>query len=229
MYSVKTEKFEGPLELLLKLIEERKFSINEISLAEVTEQYLFYFNSSQNFSFLEAAEFLTVAATLILIKSKSLLPELALSKEEETSIEELQGRLELYKIFKEAAKIIENNYQKNILWAREKFLNIEPLFMPSPNLTLENIRKALEEIINALPEKEILPEKTVQQKISLEDVISRIRSRLEQAGKLNFASLAESQEKINIILNFLAVLELIKQGAILAVQTSQEEVMIERI
>ena len=228
MYLVKTEKFEGPLDLLLKFVEEHKLSINEISLAQIADQYLNYINSIEQMPYFEVAEFLAVAATLILIKSKSLLPNLTLSPEEELNVEELQKRLELYKIFKEAAEIIKSRYQKNVLWGREKFLNMEPVFAPSENFTLNNLRQILKTLIESLPEKEILPEKIIKQTISLENKIQEIQSSIERLLKTTFESLNQSKDKTEIILNFLAMLELIKQGFISAIQKSSEEILIEK-
>ena len=91
VYTIKTQGFEGPFGLLLNLVEERKLFINDISLAEVTEDYLRYINDlGQSHKAEEIASFIVVAATLILIKSKSLLPNLSLTSEEEGDIKNLE-------------------------------------------------------------------------------------------------------------------------------------------
>ena len=99
-YKVKTEKFEGPLDLLLNLIEKRKLLINEISLAKISDDYIQFIKDSGNFPMGESANFILIASTLLLIKSRSLLPSLSLSQEEENSIEELEHRLKIYKEIK---------------------------------------------------------------------------------------------------------------------------------
>ena len=90
-YKVKTENFEGPLELLLSLIEQKKLFVNEVSLASVTEDYISYVKSFSNIptskQIADISYFIMIAATLILIKSKSLLPNLNLTTEEETETE----------------------------------------------------------------------------------------------------------------------------------------------
>ena len=94
-YSIKTETFEGPLELLLNLVEGRKFFINEISLASVTDEYIAHAKSLNTNDLSELTSFLSITATLILIKSRSLLPGFVVTKEEEKDIEDLESRLAL--------------------------------------------------------------------------------------------------------------------------------------
>ena len=95
-YQVKTHIFEGPLDTLLSLIEKRKLFINDISLSKVADDYIAYIKSLENFPIADSAHFILIASTLVLIKSKSLLPNLTLSEEEEHSIEDLEARLREY-------------------------------------------------------------------------------------------------------------------------------------
>ncbi|MDE2172553.1 MAG: segregation/condensation protein A, partial [Patescibacteria group bacterium] len=101
-FTVKTQTFEGPLDLLLDLIEKRKFFISDISLAKVTDDFITHIKQFENMPMGESAHFILVASTLLLIKSKSLLPELALSVEEQGDIRDLETRLKIYKRIKEA-------------------------------------------------------------------------------------------------------------------------------
>src|SRR3990167_3982661 len=102
--SVKTAVYEGPLEVLLELIEKRKLLINDISLASVTDEYIARVNSMPHLPVGETAEFIALAATLLLIKSRSLLPNLELSDDESRDIKELEYRLALYHLIKEGAR-----------------------------------------------------------------------------------------------------------------------------
>jgi len=102
MHKIKIEDFEGPLDLLLQLIEKQKMDINQISLAKVTEQYIHFIESSDGISPGELADFLVIAAKLLLIKSRSLLPYL--ESEDEDSGFELEKQLKMYKLFAEAAE-----------------------------------------------------------------------------------------------------------------------------
>ena len=103
-FKIKTETFEGPLDLLLSFIEKRKLLINEISLAKITDDYLGHIQSISDHSIGDRAEFIVTASTLLLIKSRSLLPNLSLSDEEEQNISDLEDRLKLYQKIKDNKK-----------------------------------------------------------------------------------------------------------------------------
>ncbi len=91
-YLVKTHIFEGPLDTLLSLIEKRKLFINDISLAQVADDYIAYIKSLNEFPIADSSHFILIASTLVLIKSKSLLPDLNLTTEEQESIDDLEDR-----------------------------------------------------------------------------------------------------------------------------------------
>src|SRR5437868_2863344 len=95
-YSVKTAVFEGPLDLLLDLIEKRKLFVSDVSVSQVTDDFVSYIEGHEQFPLEESAEFIVVASTLMLIKSRSLLPSLPLTDDETASIEDLEARLKLY-------------------------------------------------------------------------------------------------------------------------------------
>src|SRR3954470_21241732 len=109
-FSLETEVFQGPLEALLDLIEARKLSISEISLAEVTDAYLAYIEKLPELPLGETAQFILVAATLLLIKSRALLPTLELSSDERESVEELERRLARYALVRKAAKLLRKEW-----------------------------------------------------------------------------------------------------------------------
>ena len=104
-YTIKTEAYQGPFHLLLSLIEERKFFINDLSLSQVTEDYLKYINTMSEKDTVEISNFIVVSATLILIKSKSLLPNLALTDAEKSDIGKLEERLKLYELYTDLQNI----------------------------------------------------------------------------------------------------------------------------
>jgi len=95
-YTVKTGVFEGPLDLLLDLVTKRKLFVNDVSLAQVTDDFIKYLEEHEEFPIGESAEFIVVASTLMLIKSRSLLPMIKLTDEEEESIHDLEDRLVVY-------------------------------------------------------------------------------------------------------------------------------------
>jgi len=149
---INQEKFNGPLDVLLSLIEERKMEITDISLANVTDAFLKYVGDLKQTAPEVLADFLVIAARLILIKSKSLLPTLELSNEEEKDINELKERLEIYRLFKEASQNIKEQYQKNSTFSKEFLFNQTPIFYPPENfnynLLYESFKKIWEEFNN---------------------------------------------------------------------------------
>jgi len=240
MYKVKLEQFQGPLDLLLQLTEEKKLDITEISLAKVTDQYLTYLKNSEVISFDDLANFLIIASRLILIKSRMLLPTLELSKEEEQDIETLKRQLEEYKKFKNLAKKLEEIARgKNIAYGREKCFSsfiknrgLGTVFYPPKNVSLEDLKKIFEKIMKvvALLEKK-LPEESLQLKISFEEKIKKIRKELLAKPQIIFQNIGKKNgSRIDIILNFLALLELIKQSLVKVKQNKAfEEIIISKV
>src|SRR3989338_70113 len=125
---IKTAQFEGPLDLLLQLIEEQRMDISTVALAGVTEQFLAYIKNLQEKNPINLADFLIIAAKLLVIKSKSLLPNLELGIEEEETAFDLTAQLLQYKKFKEAAKYLRNlDARRKQSWPREsEFLDRAP-------------------------------------------------------------------------------------------------------
>src|ERR1035437_249368 len=149
-FKIKTTSFEGPFGLLLTLVEKRKLFINDVSLAQVTEDYLNYMNKlgglSSSFLPAEISSFILVASTLLLIKSKSLLPSLDLTKEEEGDIRSLEERLRLYELFTRLSGNIKNNFGKKIIFAPlERKNNLRAwgqatlIFLPDEQITKESM------------------------------------------------------------------------------------------
>ena len=214
MYTVKLKEFQGPLDLLLQLTEEKKLDIIEISLAKITNQYLTYLRNLENISLEDLVDFLAIASRLILIKSRILLPSLELTEEEEEDIEALKRQLNEYKRFKELAKKIEEIAGgKNIAYDREKYQGLKPIFYPPKNFKLEDLKTAFKKILEeiALLEKK-LPEESLELKISIEDKIKKIQEELSKKIQTTFQDITKKTEsRFDIIVSFLALLELVKQ------------------
>ncbi len=228
-YKIKTEIFEGPLDLLLSLIEKRKLLINEVSLAQITDDYIAYIKGSGNQSMGESANFILIASTLLLIKSRSLLPNLTLSEEEEHSIDELERRLKIYKEIKELSVHIGERFGKEMIFAPQ-MRKFDPVFSPDSDTTLQNILSSIEHVLQSLPKKEFLPKAVVKKIISLEEMIENLTKRIQSSLRIGFKDLAKmgKDDKINVIVSFLAVLELVKQGVVSVAQESKHhDIMIE--
>jgi segregation and condensation protein A len=221
---VKTGVFEGPLELLLDLIEKNKLSVNEISLAGITNEYVMRVKTIENFQKEEITSFLVVAATLMLIKSRSLLPRIELSENEEEDIQELQQRLALYKRIRELSRYIKAlATQSYYMYSREATLDLPQLFYPPETLSPADLARTMRKLIEALPShrREHIPEEVVQKIISLEEKISDLEKRIRSKIQESFSSyVGGAKEKVEIIVSFLAVLELVKQGLLMVEQES---------
>jgi len=216
MYQIKLEQFEGPMTLLVSLIEEQKLDITRLSLAKVADQYLKYIENKENISLENLAEFLSIASKLILIKSKALLPLLELSTEEEKEIKDLEWQLIEYKKFKEAAKIIDKmvNFGR-ICFSRISFLGRSCFFCPPENVNPFDFKKAFLKILSEIPIIEKLEEEIVREVVTLEEKINHLQNTLRVRIETSFSEIASTAEdKIEVIISFLAMLEMIKQRII---------------
>ena len=162
----------------------------------------------------ELAAFLVIASTLMLIKSRSLLPGVKFTEEEEMDIKELEQRRKTYQFFKKLSKHCrELNKQDKPLFGREAYVGMSAIFFPPEGLKIKDFKKIMDEILEAVPKAEKLPEGTLGKMISIEDKMAEIQERLNRMLALTFDELKNSaREKIEIIVSFLAMLELVKQG-----------------
>lgn len=215
-YKIKTEIFEGPLDLLLHLIEKRKLFINDISLGQITEDYISYLKNPNNFSTRNSSDFILVAATLMLIKSKSLLPNLDLTLEEEKDIGDLEERLKMYKQIKDLSVFVGEMFGKNVIFEKSETKSSEVVFSPDPKATTQNMFALAVELITKLPKKEIVPKAVVRKVVSLEEMINNLTKRIKSTVKMGFREFSGmgKVEKINVVVSFLAMLELVKQGIV---------------
>jgi len=221
-YVVKTEVFEGPLGLLLSLIEKRKLLINDISLAKVADDYMAYVENLTRYPVGDVANFILVASTLVLIKSKSLLPTLKLTEEETGSIEDLQQRLREYQQICKLTRYVRERFGQQIIFTREQSKVVDPVFSPDTSVTTLGIAQAIRAIISGLPKQKKIPDATVKKIISLEDVVENLSERIRSVISVSFREFSGfgKAEKGNIVVSFLAMLELVRQGAILVSQES---------
>ncbi len=228
-FQIKTGKFEGPFELLLNLIEKRKLFINDLSLAQVTEDYLSYINKLGGLPPAEISSFILVASTLLFIKSKSLLPSLDLTLEEEGDIKNLEKRLILYEFFTKLSGNIKNNFGKKIIFSpldRKNDLRTWShtilVFLPDDQITKESMMAFAQNVLGAMPKKIFLPEVEVRKVISIEEMIDKLTERIKKTLTMNFkdfnGKITTREEKMVTIVGFLAMLELVRQGIINATQ-----------
>jgi len=213
-YRVKLEVFEGPLDLLLHLIEKQELDITKVSLVSVTDQYLEYISHAEAINADNLADFLVVAAKLLLIKSRALLPAppASLAEEEEDVGDELARQLREYKLFKELAQQLRAREELGL----RAYLRLATL--PDLEKTLEPNEVSLEDLLNAAREAFALqapaaPVNGVVKPvtISIADRIRHIETLLNRKGSFSFQYLLRrARSRPEIIVTFLALLELIK-------------------
>lgn len=220
-YHVATAVFEGPLDLLLHLIERAELDITKLSLAQVTDQYLEHMHRLPELMAEEVSAFLVVAAKLLLIKSEALLPRPPVREEgEEDPGEALARQLILYRRYKKIAELLET---KESLGLRSYLRLVAPPkvegVLDLSEVSLSDIVKAAQNILlkvdDRLELKSVVspPQVTIRQKINL------IKRYLIQSGRFNFRSiLSKAPSRIEIVVSFLAMLELIKRHLVIANQ-----------
>ncbi len=220
IYKIKLPVFEGPFDLLLHLIRENKIDIYDIPIALITSQYLQYLEMMKELNLEIAGDFLVMAATLIHIKSKMLLPpdEVAPTEELEDPREELVQRLLEYQRFKDAAlKLRQREEEWMNVFKREPLSDQEDdgeiyLF----DVSLFDLLDAFKKIIEKAP-REIVA--ITKEKLTVKDRMSMIMEQLENQEVVRFEELFEGGvTKIQLIITFIALLELIRLGLLRAYQ-----------
>ena len=217
-FSIKTDSYEGPFEILLDLIEARKLLVNDLALASITEDFIQHVRAQETFPVEETTNFIQIAATLLLIKSKSLIPDLTLTEDETADIDDLKRRLEAYEKVREATRELSRIFGKSVMLPAG-LRAPEPFFAPSRDLTEDALAEALARVLAAREVVEELPEARVKPMISIEEVMDTLSKRVQSALTLSFREFAgDKKEKVEVIVSFLALLELVKQGAVAADQ-----------
>ena len=231
---IKLQVFEGPLDLLLHLIDKNKINIYDIPIVSITEQYLQYLRSMQELNMDIMSEFLVMAATLIQIKAKMLLPKEEKEEEEEEGDprEELVKRLLEYKMYQYAAEELKElqvdaskMLYKQPTIPKEVLVYEEPIDLKElvEGLTLTKLHEIFQSVMKRQKEK-IDPirsrfGKIEKEEISVEEKMETIREQMRGLSRIRFRALLEVQaSKVQVVVTFLAILELMKMGALIVRQ-----------
>lgn len=219
---VKVLQFEGPLDMLLQLIEQEKLNIAEISLAHVTEQFLAYIRSPNNLKPTDLADWLVVAAKLLVIKSRVLVPTLELSEEEERDATNLTWQLYQYKCYKEVAKHLRELDNKRLQgWGRDAVFAEKISFYPDPRAGISALAGAMKYLAKTLEDIVSLPKKILEEVVTISEKIEHLQKILSERVELKLRDLvANAKSKTEIIVTFLALLELVKQRILTVEQES---------
>lgn len=220
MYHIQLEQFEGPLDLLLRLTEEQKLDITTISLAKVTDQYLDYIAGAPDLATEELADFLVVAAKLLLIKSRTLIP--TLDVEDDDGID-LEAQLRMYKEYYEASKRIHQMVlARRYSFARSSTLRVVPnekKFRPPQSVTSDDLARFFRIVLKRLEPFVTVTEDVIIRTVNIREKIDAIRKRILASAEMQFETLlSEAKDRTDIIVTFLAILELVKTRTIDVVQ-----------
>lgn len=204
--------FEGPLDLLLYLIEREELDITAVSLAQVTDQYLSYLRSGEQIDAAALAEFIVIGARLLYIKSRALLPRPPTDEEPEEELgEDLVRRLREYRRFKKAAGALRAMEERGL---RAYPRLAPPADVPLPTgldgVTVDLLLHIVREVLERQPAE--APEGVVErQEVSVEQKVADLSEALQRRKRLSFrAFISACRSRIEVIVAFLAVLELIK-------------------
>lgn len=225
-YQVNTEVFSGPLDLLLELIERAELDITRLALAQVTDQYLEYLRHLQQQNAAEVSAFLVIAARLVQIKSAALLPRpqiVETATVEEDPGEALARQLIKYKRFKELAGYLQQREENHL----RTYLRLAPPPHPLPHarldlsgLTLQDLVSAAQSIFFNKPSLTALDRVVSMPRITIREKIQTIIYRLRTSGMTTFRSLLQPNiSRIEVVVTFLALLELVKRRLVAAQQT----------
>ena len=236
MFQVTTGEFSGPMDKLLELIEAKKLDITQVSLAEVTGDFIAYVESIKNETAVPQsdagdvdaevrnagtrvlAEFLVVASQLILIKSKMLVPDAPISEEEQETMVDLERRLRLYRELKPLFALLKTTWASSPqLFSRQAYATIAPMFYPAPNMTVPALVDAMAHLVSSLGSLATEKETIEHQIISLEEKIGELLAVItEQAQK--FSDVVSQKSRQESVVLFLALLHLLRDHRLSAHQ-----------
>ncbi len=212
--SLKLEQFEGPLDLLLQLVEAEKVDITAVSLSRVTEQYLQHLEQMADRSG-ALADFLVVGARLVYLKSRTLVP--SVDDDEDGLGGDLAKQLKLYKRFIEAAGVLSKLWNNRAI----SFVRPAPPATPPtevvlpPNLSVNSLRGTMGAVLARLKPVNPLPSVVIDRTITVRDRIQAIVGALRQARQVGFWQLcAPGKSRSEVVIGFLAILELLKKEQI---------------
>jgi segregation and condensation protein A len=218
-YKVKLEQFEGPLDLLLYLIKKEEINIYDIPIAQITQQYLDYIRMLEFLNLELAGEFLVMAATLMRIKARMLLPARSdEDEEEEDPRQALVQQLLEYQKFKEAASQLETmEYQRHMLFLRPEAPEGEDLVEIECTYNLFDLIAAFKKVLDKVQVRYL---EVRAEEISLEEKIDFLKRKIEEAGVVAFGDLFDGKStRMDLIVTFLALLEILRLGFAMVKQT----------
>lgn len=211
-FAVQQRTFEGPLDLLLHLVQKEKLDITEIALAEVTESYLEHVEQLRRSDIPQISDFLVIAARLLLLKSRALLWEETAEEEEP---DDLTAQLQEYRHYKELAQKLELRLAEPIYsHAKKPATGPASQQLVTDGVSLAALHQAFAEVMRRLPTETTLPQQQLEETITLEERMADISSSLARAPQAFTQLFQGLSTRVSLIVTFLALLELFKQSAV---------------
>lgn len=223
-FTLKLDRYEGPYTKLLELIEQRKLSITEISLVSVADDYIAYINTLEQKNLVDISQFIVVASTLILMKAKSLLPGVVYTEEEEKQVHDLEQKLELYAFLISLTSKVHSLFGTTKLYSREHASHKNAVvFVPDNRVDTIMLQSIAKLTLASCVTPKALVKVAVEQALRIENVIEKLLERVNKAQSVTLASLTSGattfiEQKKLLIVNFIALLELLRSGGVRAEQ-----------
>lgn len=214
-FELRLPNYEGPLDVLLRLIEEQELEITAVSLALVADQFITHLATLERRDPQIISHFLVVAAKLILIKSRALLPQVAVAEEEQEETDDLVSQLRAYQLFKRAAKILKERESKGL-----RAFNVQPPPIPRPqsktlpldNITLEMLARAMQRVVDRLLPPPPVDDVMSRLPFTVNDCMDRIAGAVKSYPKVTFTEMLEGiNTRVEVVITLLALLELLKR------------------
>lgn len=227
-YSVKLAQFEGPLDLLLEIIEQEKLDISQVALAQVTESYLRHLDAHPDIPLEEMVDFLVVASKLLFIKSRLLLPFLNQAVDEDE--QSLESQLRIYKEYLDASKVVDALIGKRrFLYVHEKLPKVDIGFAPPDAFSTGEMQDFMAAVVKRLEPLVHVPQAIIEKTVSIHEKIREIRDLIGRAGTASFRHvLLTARNRTEVVVTFLALLELVKQRTVNVKQEGQfQDIMLE--
>lgn len=230
-FTVAQETFSGPLGLLLELLDKNELEIKDVALAKITDDYLAYLDANEVPSE-ELADFLVIASRLIYIKSRALMPYLRIDEEEE-KVTSLEDQLRLYRMFADAANRIQDQYSGDRYSFRRPFVKVkrkeQPSFLPAQNITGVSLRAAFRVMLKRLEPFFALQEASIERVKSVEERLEELRGAITTRASMSFKEVvAGARSKAEVVVSFLALLELVRRQVVKAQQKGDNDIVIQK-
>jgi len=232
-FSVEQEHFAGPLGLLLDLLNRKELEIKHVALASIADEYLTYLEEHQPPTE-ELADFLVVASRLIYVKSRELMPYLRV-KEEDDQLESLEDQLRLYRMFAKAADKFEELYRSpQVLsprpFVRVKKLREDPSFRGLMNVHIEGLDHSFKQLLKRLAPFFALQQTSMERIKSVEERLEELTGAIRTRASMKFKEVVQgARSKAEVVVSFLALLELARRQIVRVTQKQDSDILIERV